>query len=85
MEKLTVKQAACLAAIADHWQRHNRPPTVAQIAIRLGVQRSNAHRLMDECRSKGYANGPVTTGQWELTLSGITLLGIGKKKKRERA
>jgi hypothetical protein len=83
MEKLTVKQAACLAAIADHWQRHNRPPTVAQIAIRLG---------MDECRSKGYANGPITTGQWELSSTGIQFLKTGeelarvlRKKTRKRA
>lgn len=86
MEELTTKQTACLVAIADHWERHGKAPTVAQIAIRLGVQRSNAHRLMQECRDKGYAHGPVTTGRWELSLSGRHLLAnMAPKKKRKRA
>jgi DNA-binding IclR family transcriptional regulator len=84
MQPLTPTQLKCLAAIQDFWKRHGKAPSVAGIAIKLGVNRASAHRLMSECRDRGAAYGPVTTGDWRVTLDGAALLAEAPPKKRRR-
>lgn len=86
MQDLTVQQTAALAAVNDYWERHDKPPSVAAVAIKLGVNRTTAHRLMVQCRDKGYLHGPVTSGQWVLSGEGEDLLReLEPKKKKRRA
>lgn len=84
-EALTPRQAETLLAIASHWQAFGRAPSCSEIAEALAVKRSGAQRLMDECRSKGFATGPVMTGDWRLSEKGAAALREWAEKKEPLA
>lgn len=84
-EALTPRQAETVLAIATYWNTIGRAPSCSEIAEQLGIKRSGAQRLMDECRAKGFAEGPVMAGDWRLSARAAEALREYSEKKEPLA
>lgn len=68
--RLTRAEATCFDAIVHLTAKLGRPPSILEVAERLGVSKSGAQQHMDALRLKGALLGPRVVGDWEVTPLG---------------
>ena len=70
--KPTETQLRCMVVVSNFSIANGRPPSTADVAKDLGINRSSARRLMLACKAGGWMRAPeaVVVGEWALTAAG---------------
>jgi predicted ArsR family transcriptional regulator len=55
----------------------NGPPSMSQLAKRMGLQRAGVQRHFQALKVKGAITGPKWVGDWRITATGKSLLRGG--------
>lgn len=77
-KKLTISQMKVLIEICSVIREEGRPPSMDELAKRLGMTRAGAHDTIKRLTQKGYITREIRRPRSIVVLKGIADMGVGK-------